>query len=129
MNRIVNIDDLIGIPYKENGRDINGCDCYGYAILVAKRFGHEIPDLGNTKVLLENFSDSVNRGVKLINVKETERPENAGDIIIFKNFCGAENHIGIYLGFGLFTHCNCRCSHVAKLQSVERFIGRCFVWQ
>ncbi len=39
------IDDLIGVPYKDNGRDLNGLDCYGVVLLIAERSGIKVPDI------------------------------------------------------------------------------------
>lgn len=41
----INIDDLIGIPYKEHGRDASGYDCYGLAIEVCRRYGFVLNDV------------------------------------------------------------------------------------
>ena len=38
------IDDLIGIPYREHGRDKDGYDCYGLCIEVARRMGYALND-------------------------------------------------------------------------------------
>lgn len=39
-----NIDKLIGIPFVDRGRSLDGCDCMGLAILAHKEFGIHIPD-------------------------------------------------------------------------------------
>jgi len=37
-------DDLIGKPYKENGRGPDGYDCYGLVLTVCHRLGIDLPD-------------------------------------------------------------------------------------
>lgn len=39
------IDDLLGVPYKEHGRDKSGYDCYGLVIEIEKRLGYELRDV------------------------------------------------------------------------------------
>ncbi len=41
---MINVSDLIGVPYKDNGRTLEGLDCYGLAIEVERRFGKELRD-------------------------------------------------------------------------------------
>ena len=42
---MINVADLIGIPYKPHGRDENGIDCFGLIWLIALRKGKPIPDV------------------------------------------------------------------------------------
>lgn len=37
--------DLIGIPYLENGRNLNGVDCYGLAIEFYKKLNIDLPEI------------------------------------------------------------------------------------
>ena len=39
-------DDLIGKPYKENGRGPDGYDCYGLVEIVSRRLGIDLPAFG-----------------------------------------------------------------------------------
>ena len=45
MCSLINISDLIGIPYKIHGRDESGIDCFGLIWLIAFRNGTPIPDV------------------------------------------------------------------------------------
>lgn len=128
MNRTVNIDDLMGIPYQENGRGNPGYDCYGYAIEVCKRCGKELPDVEGSKDSDRNFVECLERGLKLGLVKEVDSPVEQGDLVFFKDLNGVLYHIGVYLGDGYVTHCNCHGSHTEKLNRKQHFIGRCFTW-
>lgn len=41
---MIDVSDLIGLPYVENGRGPDGFDCYGLAIEVEKRLGRTLRD-------------------------------------------------------------------------------------
>lgn len=40
----VDITDLVGIPFKLRGRDLDGLDCYGLVKLIEERRGNQIPE-------------------------------------------------------------------------------------
>lgn len=128
MNKIIDIDDLIGVNYVSNGRSLKGLDCYGLAIEVSKRFGHKMPDLIEARNDDRDFEKCLKKGIALANVKEIDYPEEEGDIIFFKNFQGVQDHIGVFLGDGLFIHCNAHGVHVERLENRRKFIGRCYKW-
>ena len=42
-------EDLLIVPYKENGRDENGMDCYGFVIELFRRAGKKLKDITDLK--------------------------------------------------------------------------------
>lgn len=94
---MIRIDDLIGVPYKDHGRDLNGFDCYGLAIEVERRFGFNLKDVVYDDHALELSAE--NR--PLLNVVEIDKPR-AGAIIEMKY--GDELHIGVCLNSHEFIH-------------------------
>ena len=42
---MIRYDDLIGVPFKNHGRDVKtGLDCYGLVMEVYRRFGIRLPE-------------------------------------------------------------------------------------
>jgi cell wall-associated NlpC family hydrolase len=58
----MNLSDLIGLPYKDHGRDESGVDCFGLIWLIALRNGTPIPDpwYGKPDPLLIKLADQMN---------------------------------------------------------------------
>lgn len=124
---MINIDDLVGIRYIPGGRDKNGYDCYGLAIEVCKRCGYELPEIDGAK--RENFADYVGKVSSIIKVKKQDKPEKEGDLVIISDNRGIFSHIGVYLGDGLFIHCNDLGVHLDTMKRYAHFIGGVYVWQ
>jgi cell wall-associated NlpC family hydrolase len=126
---MINIDDLLGVPYKTNGRSkYSGFDCYGLAIEVSKRFGHEIPDIEKAREKDYDFDECQKLVLKKIKVKEIETPQTEGDIVLITQLNGAFTHIGIYLGNDLIIHCDRRGVRVEKQYMLKGMIGRVYKW-
>lgn len=127
---MINIDDLVGIRYKTNGRSIQeGFDCYGLAIEVEKRFGHSLPDLDEIKRMDRDIKSCEELCVKQTNAILIDFPKTEGDVLFMKDGAGVMNHIGVYLGDGRFIHCNKHGVHLEKVAFYKHMIGKVFTWQ
>ena len=93
----MSFDDLLGVPYKDHGRDKNGYDCYGLAIEAARRFGYKLDDVIYDDHALE-LSDEYK---PTLNVTPIDKPR-AGALIEMK--CGDELHVGICINSREFIH-------------------------
>lgn len=125
---MINIDDLIGVRYKLNGRNIReGLDCYGLAIEVENRFGHKLPDYADMDQ--KYFLMYEEKCLRSINVKEISEPISEGDLILIKNAKGIFGHIGVYLGKDKFIHCNTLGVHIDRVSQYKNFIGKVYQWQ
>jgi hypothetical protein len=99
----MNYDRYIGLPYKENGRDETGIDCWGLARLFYKQeLGIELPSY--TELYSGSYDPKV---VAAINYyKDTwtkvENPQ-PGDLCLF-SIMGEPSHVGVYIDNGSFLH-------------------------
>ena len=128
--KVINIDDLLGIPHIKNGRDItSGLDCFGLAIEVEKRFGHKLIDLDEFKNTDKKIQDFEKDYLKLVKLKKTDTAETPGDLILFRDKSNIMSHIGVYLGEGIFIHSPNTFVKTDKLARYEHLIGRVYKWQ
>lgn len=104
----MNLRKYIGIPFKDHGRDRDGCDCWGLVRLVYKEeLGIELPDLG------DNYSDAYERGevnatvngatVQNWNIDVTKDIRKPLDVLTFTRG-GIETHVGMYVEEGVMLH-------------------------
>lgn len=97
-------DKYIGIPYKENGRDFNGVDCWGLARLVYKEeLGIDLPsfaeeyDVGDTREYLQELIAQHKEGWEPV-----DRPSK-GTMVLFR-ILGNESHVGVAVNETHFVH-------------------------
>ena len=124
---MVDVSDLIGIPYKEHGRDKSGMDCYGLVMEVAKRFGVNLPDFDYETHTDEFFNTNAIDCIKSGKPKKIHTLVE-GALILFANSRGQMIHIGIYLGDGYIVHCNYQGVHLQKLTTLKQKM-EIYVWQ
>lgn len=97
-------DKYIGIPYKENGRDFDGIDCWGLARLVYKEeLGIELPsfaeeyDVGDTREYLQELIAQHKEGWEPVDTP------SKGTMVLFK-ILGNESHVGVAVSETHFVH-------------------------
>lgn len=114
----IELNDLIGTPYKDHGRDAGGYDCYGLAIEVARRYGYKLKD-----VIYENHDLELSAAnIPTLNVTPIEKPR-AGAIIEMEY--GDELHVGVCLSDREFIHMTrggCRVNQIGILK-IRGFYG------
>lgn len=96
-------DKYIGIPYKDNGRDINGIDCWGLVCLYYREeLGIELPSY--TEEYNGPTDKNVIRAISAYkDTWELTTTPDQGDVVLF-NIYGEPRHIGIYIGNNKFLH-------------------------
>lgn len=101
-----NINKLIGIPFKNGGRDFDGCDCMGLSILVHKEMGKTIPDFkadSTDSILINNIFENQEATGRWEKIEFPEAP----CIVVMGLHPEIKNmitHVGTYIGSGNVVH-------------------------
>lgn len=107
----------VGIPYKDNGRDETGLDCWGLVRLVYKNeYDIELPSFVNDYIGsrdIETTSELISR-----HREGWQQCTNRtiGSVVLLKIF-GAQTHVGVYIGNNKFLHA--RENHAAAIESLD----------
>lgn len=128
---MLRIDDLIGVRFTNHGRSIEeGFDCYGLAIEVSKRLGHNLEDLWYEKSCPETFNDNASDMVsKMSSLTEETDEQELGNLILFSDGNGNMVHIGVFLEEGRFIHADIGGVRVTELDGYYRKKWKVYKWQ
>lgn len=99
---MIKVKDLVGVPYKDHGRDYTGMDCYGLVIEVLRRGGINLPDAFYADTSIDTNKSVLEILEKGIPNTEIERPEEWAVVEIL--VLGQPSHVGVCLGDGTFIH-------------------------
>ncbi|MCQ2585628.1 MAG: NlpC/P60 family protein [Treponema sp.] len=120
----------VGIPFLSNGRDFNGCDCYGLTRLILQNeYDITLPELDlyqnalNTKEtsnLFKNF-------VPVICGTKIQQPEEKA-VCLVRTTGGLLSHVGLYAGDGFIIHTRNKTGAVCERISSPFFTGRIEGW-
>ena len=123
---LLDINDILGKPYKAHGRGPDGFDCYGLVIEVEKRLGKNMPDLyekmkHDGKDIHDALSTSKEEGYIKVS-----KPE-FGDVVIMFNKKGQIHHTGVYLKNDDFIHCDKYGVRISRLREFaeKKEVYRC----
>lgn len=107
----ININDLIGVPYKDHGRSLDGMDCYGLAIEVMRRYGYELRDV----IYEDHALELADENAPTLNITPIDAPREGALIEMqFNN----ELHIGVCISKKEFIHMTrtgCRINHIGSI--------------
>lgn len=95
--------DLIGIPFKDGGRDLNGLDCWGMVRILLLRQGYK--NIDDYDISAFNIRD-INNELELNRHtwRKIDLPQ-AGCVVLLANGCSAmANHVGIMVDGQRFIH-------------------------
>ena len=99
---MLNFTDLIGVPYRDGGRDpAVGLDCYGLLIVVFRRAGIELPAVNYDCLTPEIIQEH------MVQHKPAWRQIDSPVIpcaLAIRNRPPFVNHTGVYIGEGRFLH-------------------------
>lgn len=91
--------DLIGVPFKVGGRDLNGLDCYGLVRVMYERAGKEIHDAPSTANPDEN-----NALINLYAVQNWIKTEKKPGVVVLFRVGRYICHVGYLVDNDNFIH-------------------------
>ena len=103
----ININDLIGKPFKVGGRGPDYYDCWGIVVECYKRLGSIVPDFSMSGPVCLSYhkktSEIIENEIQKDVWEELDKPEEPC-VVIFKEHPYFTQHIGMYLGYGKYIH-------------------------
>lgn len=99
---MLDVSDLIGVPFKVHGRTKEGMDCYGLLIEIAKRLGVNFPDAFYNSVDIDSKENTYNFLSESLPIEKIDKLEKYCIILMYRG--NKFSHVGIYLGEGKFIH-------------------------
>lgn len=100
---MIDVKEIIGIPYKDGGRDLKGMDCCGVVLYLYKKHRNIIlPDYLYECTNMETDERIYQLALNGWPLKRIEKPEEMS--IIGLKVCGNPSHVGVYVGEGMFVH-------------------------
>lgn len=101
------LNDYIGIPYRENGRDRDGCDCWGLlALIYAEQLGTPLPEYTGKRWEHGDKADQVGPGAAAYASMFELIPagsERLGDGVLIR-MRGHPLHVGMVVEPGWMIH-------------------------
>jgi cell wall-associated NlpC family hydrolase len=104
---MMNLNDLIGTPFCNHGRDVHtGLDCYGLVMEVYRRQGIELPEYDADYNDAEKISGIIHHQARSKHWQECRQPLPVPCVLAirFGTAPGVINHTGVYIGNGKFIH-------------------------
>ena len=119
------LDDWVGIPYREGGRDRSGCDCWGIVRLyLMETHGLELPSFDGPTIPADHpyLTDIRAERLPWREIRDPE-PRRVGDIGLWRR-PGRELHAGVLVSASpaLVLHNDSRCRGSA-IQRMREVIG------
>ena len=109
---MIPIADLIGKPYRDNGRGPDAYDCYGLAIEVERRAGYKLNDVQYT----DHAPSLCNKYAPTLNVYKLDKPREGA---LLEMYTDGELHIGVCINEREFIHetkYGARINHIGSIQ-------------
>ena len=92
------LNDFIGIPFKDGGRDYSGCDCWGLATLYFRDvLDVELPDYAISAEKFEQIRDKMMNELQCENWLVLEHPEPNSIALMRLGESPGVNHVAILL--------------------------------
>lgn len=120
----INARRYLGLPFRHNGRDLNGVDCLGLMLLILKDAGIELPNDDGQPINPKWYNTEPERFIKgleqygqRINITELQPL----DVVVFC-FKEIPRHAGVMISRSHFIHIRENdCSSVVRLKRYSRF--------
>lgn len=97
-------EDLVGVPFVDGGRTMNGLDCWGLAMVLLRRQGYDVPDYPIKATAIDEIAAALKDGRDSGGYERLDEPQMGCIVLLRLSMDAWANHVGIYVGHGEFIH-------------------------
>jgi len=114
------IRKYLPVPYKHQGRSLEGFDCWGLILFVYKELGYKLWDIEEDYDIKWGWKDKHLFIENYHREWDKVKKPNLFDVVLFKNSKGVAFHAGIMLSNSRFLHC-CKVGTVVGRLSEQKW--------